>query len=83
MTMGDGGFTRRREIAGFMHLDLQSADVPTHEAVHFHLTCVNGKCWLDLRRKQDTYSLTLTSGDDGPLALVMNQIVGVAFSSPR
>jgi len=72
----------RREISGYLHLNLESADVPTHEAVLLRFSCFGNKCLLNLDRRQDTYSLTLTS-EGGPLCEVMNQIIDHAFSPPR
>ncbi len=78
----EGERMARREVSGFLHLNLESADVPTHEASHLRVSCFGNKCFLNLDRRQDTYSLTLTS-EGGALCEVMNQILDHAFSPPR
>lgn len=79
MSRQEGKRMPRREVSGYLHLNLESSDVPTHEAVQLRFSCYGDKCFLNLTRKQDTYSLTLTS-EGGALCAVMNEIVDHAFS---
>ena len=74
---------QRREASGFLHLNLESADVPTHEAINMHILVTHGKCFLVMKRKQDSASLQLCSEEGGSLWNVMNQILDFAISPPR
>lgn len=74
---------RRREASGFLHLRVDSADVPTHEAIHMHVLMTNGKCFLVMQRKKDGVPLQLVSDEGGSLWNVMSQILDFSTSPPR
>ena len=83
MSHHEGETMRRREASGFLHVNVESADVPTHEAINMHVLMTNGKCFLVMKRRQDSVSLQLCSEAGGSLWQVMSEILDFAMSPPR